>query len=184
MNDDTMKTTTDAGVAPRQLAERDLDRMLDLAVPPPPSETLRARLKRDFQPALAAANALPDAGNGPMARFAARYGAVVVAASLVVAVALAVTTPPDTPAAPARSASSVASFAEPVSDAAGIETAAVADDETFAAETFAAETFAQSAPDSTEFMLAALTLAGREATNGDGSAPFGAEPSFEGVPLE
>lgn len=73
-----------------QAAERDLDRMLDLVAPPAPSDTLRARLKRDFAPA---ANARPSAGSVAARLFRERAGAFAVAAALTLAVALGVTMP-------------------------------------------------------------------------------------------
>ena len=66
--------------------DQELDRLLDTLVPPSPSDTLRARLVRDFVPASARQGGVPRLGT-------ARLGALTVAAALLLAVALAVTAP-------------------------------------------------------------------------------------------
>lgn len=77
--------------------DRDLDHMLDMLAPPAPSDTLRARLKRDFEAAGAASSATAASRRE---RFVPRgqWGGIAVAASLVLAVALGVMAPPETSA--------------------------------------------------------------------------------------
>lgn len=73
--------------------DRDLDRMLDMLAPPAPSDTLRARLKRDFDAAGAASSATAASGHKwPSLR--GQWGGVAVAASLVLAVVLGIVAPP------------------------------------------------------------------------------------------
>jgi hypothetical protein len=180
MNDDN-STTPDATPPVPEDAERDLDRMLGLLAAPAPSETLRARLLRDFKTGGAEAGQ-GTAGNAGFAR--ARFGAVAVVAALVLAVALGITVRPGgTPervaaTAPAVSTSLVATA--PLDDA--TDDLLTAYEDRFDGESDDGQTerdFAEGAPDSAAFMLAAFDLGLRA----NDPAPDGAE-SFEGMPLE
>jgi hypothetical protein len=178
MNDDK-STTSSATPRVPEATERDLDRMLDLLAAPRPSETLRARLLRDFRPGGAEAGQ-GTAGNAGFAR--GRFGAVAVAAALVLAVALGITVRPG--GAPEPVATTV-----PAVPTSQVATTLDASDELLAAyedgfdggsdDAQVERTFAEGAPDSAAFMLAALDLALRA----NDLAPDGAE-SFEGIPLE
>jgi hypothetical protein len=180
MNDDN-STTPDATPPVPEDAERDLDRMLGLLAAPAPSETLRARLLRDFKTGGAEAGQ-GTAGNAGFAR--ARFGAVAVAAALVLAVALGITVRPGgapepvATTAPSVSTSLVAT-ADP-DDTMDDLLAAYEDNLDGESDDGQVERdFAEGAPDSAAFMLAALDLALRA----NDPTPDGAE-SFEGIPLE
>lgn len=135
--------------------DRALDRLLDTLTPPPPSETLRARLMRDFAPGAAR---VPQETAGSSVPAGSRIGAIAVAAAVVLAVALGVIMPP------APSAPVMATAGSPTEE----------DD-----IDFAVAAFADSAPDSALYMVAALAMAGRD----NAPAPDGAE-AFEGLPLD
>jgi anti-sigma-K factor RskA len=186
MNNDDTSTTRNTTTLVSESAERDLDRMLDLVAAPAPSETLRARLLRDFRPGGAEAGQ-GTAGNAGFAR--ARFGAVAVAAALVLAVALGITARPGGAPAPVA----VTAPSAPASPVAVVTLDDATDDlltayedgdglgeESDESSTGAAErTFAEGAPDSAAFMLAALDLGLR--ANDPVSDDTG---SFEGMPLE
>jgi hypothetical protein len=181
MNDDDTSTTRTTPSPAPEGAERDLDRMLDLLAAPAPSETLRARLLRDFRPGGAEAAQGAESRSG-FAR--ARFGAVAVAAALVLAVALGITVPPGgapepvATTAPSVSTSLVATAAP--DDTMDDLLAAYEDNLDGESDDGQVERdFAEGAPDSAAFMLAALDLALRA----NDPTPDGAE-SFEGIPLE
>lgn len=151
----------------RERAEADLDCLLDLVEPPQPSETLRARLKRDFAPGAPAA----DGGNGRRGGASVlreRAGAIAVAAALVLAVALGNLMLPRGGGAPDAAADAAVVAAADIGDI--VDSDDIAD---------LRQTLAESPPDSAAFMVAALALA----VNADGPAPDGTEP-FEGLPLD
>jgi anti-sigma-K factor RskA len=178
MNDDK-STTPDATSPVPEGAERDLDRMLDLVAAPAPSETLRARLLRDFKPGSAdPREGAPDKANRPRWR----VGALAVAAALVLGIALgSLIRPGGTPepvatTAPAAPASQVAATLDSSDDL------LAAYEDGFDGESDDQQielNFAEGAPDSAAFMLAALDLGLRA----NDPAPDGTE-SFEGIPLE
>lgn len=137
-------------------ADRDLDRMLGLLVPPAPSDMLRARLKRDF-----AVPAGQAAGTRRSVAFKGRTGGMAVAAALVLAVALGVLAPSSPPAP--RSAMPLplsASLTAPLYDDA--MTYGRLADEDVADEDWAddalAPMLADAAPDSAAYMLAAYGM--------------------------
>lgn len=157
--------------------DQELDRLLDTLVPPPPSDTLRARLVRNFSPA-------PADRGGDIRRPAAgaRFGALAVAASLALAVALAVTMPapvrdaagPDATAQDASvtavqepDAMTLATATDPFAEN-GMDEADNQDDQDFA--------LADIRPDSAAYVVA---LAGT-ATNGSG----GTSNAIAVMPLE
>lgn len=132
-------TRASAPTSQTSQTERDLDRMLDMLTPPAPSDTLRARLKRDFEAGAAPARDDTAAGtNRWWTPFGNRIGGVAVAAALLLAVALGVLAPPVPREHP---------VVQPV---ASERTAVAIDDEGFAD----AELLARSAPDSALYMVA------------------------------
>jgi hypothetical protein len=180
MNDDK-STTSSATPRVPEATERDLDRMLDLLAAPVPSETLRARLLRDFRPGGAGA----AQGSEPRSGFArGRFGAVAVAAALVLAVALGITVRPGGAPEPVATtvpavSTSLVAMAAPDDT---MDDLLAAYEDRFDGESDDGQVerdFAEGAPDSAAFMLAAFDLGLRA----NDPAPDGAE-SFEGIPLE
>ena len=179
MNNDDISTTRNTTTPVSESAERDLDRMLDLVAAPAPSETLRARLLRDFKPG----SAEPREGTPAKAeRPRWLVGALAAAAALVLGIALgSLIRPGGAPeriatTAPAAPASQVAAILDSSDDL------LAAYEDSFDGESDDQQTernFAEGAPDSAAFMLAALDLGLRA----NDPAPDGTE-SFEGMPLE
>lgn len=146
--------------------DRDLDRMLDTLVPPVPSDTLRARLKRDFMPGDSGPAHGRDGARGrwwvPLEN---RIGGIAVAAALVLAVALGVLVTPPKPASPVK--------AIPVDVAAGNPTPV----STTADDLSADEVLADAAPDSALYMIAAFNP---DLVTGSGSAGVGVDTAYDG----
>jgi hypothetical protein len=171
----TRTTTTPASGS----AERDLDRMLDLVAAPAPSETLRARLLRDFNPDGA------DRRQGASTRTdrpRTRFGVLAMAAALVIGIALGVMVRPGVTPEPVATTAPAAPASQVVTVLDSSDDLLAAYEDNFDGEiddTEVESTFAEGAPDSAAFMLAALDLGLR--ANDPASDDTG---SFEGVPLE
>jgi hypothetical protein len=127
--------------------DRELDRLLDTLKPPAPSETLQARLLRDFAPMAAA-----PAGAPPSPTVWRRSGPLAVAAALVLAVGIGILTPGQ------RLASNIRSDVYDVVPA----------DE----EDVVREVFAEAPPDSAAFMVATFSLGGRYEDGTPGESGF------------
>lgn len=178
----TRTTTTPASGS----AERDLDRMLDLVAAPAPSETLRARLLRDFNPD--GADRRQGASNRTD-RPRTRFGALAMAAALVIGIALGVMVRPGVTPEPVATTAPAAPASQPVAPVSQVVAILDPSDDLLAAyednfdgeidDTEVESNFAEGAPDSAAFMLAALDLGLR--ANDPASDDTG---SFEGIPLE
>lgn len=156
--------------------EHDRDRILDLLTPPAPSQTLRARLKRDFAPGSATSGHVDGAAFGILRD---RIGAIAVAAALLLAVALGATMPPrETQVRPRAVQASV------MAGDVGIVAVAPSRFEEEDDADFARATFAEGAPDSAAFMVATLDLARQANDPAADDAGLSLTESFGGLPLE
>ncbi|MFM2129308.1 MAG: hypothetical protein RL477_854 [Pseudomonadota bacterium] len=161
----------------RPQAERDLDRMLDLLSAPAPSETLRARLKRDFS-ADGGKGAAESGTVGILLR--QRAGAFAVAAALLLAVALAALSPPVGERAPATGVPAAEAAATYVPDEATADPDEAAADEVELARAMLGGASADSAP----YLFATLVLARHAEQVIPDDAGWDASASFDAVPLD